>query len=156
MKKKVAVFMVMVFTLVAFSSSAFAWSPKLEGRPDAFDPGDSRGYFIWHDEHGLHLRTTTRGQFHKFTGVIRTNGNVFDVRGVRMERRDLYAVDHRHDVISFAFDTAGDVDGLDFRIQGGSYVNFELYVDGHRMNTNGIYVGESGKHPRNNDFTLFR
>src|SRR5690348_5897021 len=43
----------------------------LEGRP-AFEAGDGLGYWLWHDQDGLHLRVTTHGLEHDFNGVIRT------------------------------------------------------------------------------------
>ena len=44
----------------------------LDGKPD-MDPGQDMGYWVWRDQDGIHLRTTTRGHEHDFNGVIRTS-----------------------------------------------------------------------------------
>lgn len=154
--KKLTALVIMVFILVAFSSYALAWSPRLQGEPDQFRPGDSRGVFIWHDRDGLHLRTTTHGREHVFSGVIRTDGHFRDVHSVRAERDDRYRLDCDRDTINFRFHTAGGVDGLDFRIKGGDKVYFDLYMDGHKIATRQIYVGRNGWHPHDNTFVLHR
>jgi len=154
--KKITTLLIMVFTLVAFSSYAFAWAPRDQGQPDSFRPGDSRGYFIWHDDNGLHMWTTTRGTRHEFSGVIRTNGTFVDVHGKRLESDDYLRVDRDRNKITFRFDTEGGIDGVNFRIDGGSYANFDLFIDGHRIDRNEIHIGDSSWHPRSSDFTLYR
>jgi hypothetical protein len=155
MKKLTALLLVAVF-LVIGSGYALAWSPQLQGRPDQFRPGDSRGVFVWRDDNGLHLRTTTHGRLHVFSGVVRTNGHFVDVRSVRGERNDFSRLSADRDTITFRFRTAGDVDGLDFRIRGGEEVEFDLFMDGRRIDTREIYLGHRGWHPRRSEFTLHR
>lgn len=154
--KKLTVLLLVALTLVAMSSYAFAWAPRDQGRPDAFRPGDSRGYFIWHDYDGLHIWTSTRGARHEFSGVIRTDGAFFDVQGKRLEGDDFFRVDRDRDTIQFRFETAGGADGINFRIDGGSYANFDLFIDGHRIDPGEIYIGDRNWHPRHSDFTLYR
>ena len=131
--KKIAAFLVFMFTLVALSASAFAWGPKIDQRPDGFRPGQSRGYFIWRDQNGFHLYTATRGQRHVFTGTITTDGQRFDVKSQNLENdkrpglhpmfgassrggQDRIKLDNDRDTISFRFDNSGrDVDGITFR-----------------------------------------
>ncbi len=155
MKKLTAMLLVAIF-LVFSSGYALAWSPQLQGRPDQFRPGNSRGVFVWRDDNGLHLRTTTHGQMHVFSGVVRTNGRFVDVSGVHKERNDFSQLSADRDTITFRFKTAGEVDGLDFRLGGGDQVEFDLFVDGHRIDTREIYIGRRGWHPRGSDFTLYR
>src|SRR6266511_5480935 len=76
--------------LIALTGNALAWSPRVEGKPDEFRPGGMKGYYIWHDDNGLHLWTTTRGREHVFSGVIRTDGNFVQVRGHRLEGDDRF------------------------------------------------------------------
>lgn len=155
MRKLFSMFVVSLLVL-SFCSSAFAWSPRIEGRPDSFDPGASRGYFIWHDESGFHVWTSTRGNQHEFSGVIRTNGRFHDTHGQRLEWNDFARVDSDRNMITFKFNTAGGEDGLNFRVAGGSYVDFDLFIDGHRIDRKEIHIGDRGWHPESNDFRLHR
>jgi len=75
------------FFLIALTGSALAWSGKadVDGKPVQFSPGGPKGYYIWQDDHGFHIWTTTRGEEHVFSGVIRTDGRIYHVRGHRLE-----------------------------------------------------------------------
>jgi hypothetical protein len=172
--KKFAAFLVLAFTLVALSTSAFAWGPKIDEKPDTLRPGHSQGYFIWRDQTGFHLWTTTRGQRHVFTGTITTDGDRFEVRSQGLEngndrpfgnlfnknrrnRQDSVKVDNDRDTIRFRFENDGsDLDGINFRVAGGSKVKFDLYLDGRRIDPNEIFIGEEGWHPGRSAFTMYR
>jgi len=154
--KKLSAMLIMVSVLIACSGYALAWAPQLQGQPDAFRPGDSRGFFIWRDGDGLHLRTTTRGQGHVFSGVIRTDGRFHAVHGVREEGNDFHRLSWDRDTITFRYKTAGGVDGLDFRVKDGDRLTLDLFMDGHRIATREIYVGRRGCHPVHSEFTLRR
>lgn len=154
--KRLSIFVVAVFTLVALTGSAFAWPGNLEGKPDELRSGDARGYFIWHDNQGMHLRTTTKGHEHVYTGVIRTDGRFVEVDEYRTEANDHIRVSRDRDTIWFKFSTAGGLDGLNFRVRGGEKVHFDLYVDGHQINRQQIFLGDNGHHPRDNSFTIHR
>jgi len=155
--KKASIFLILVLTLLACSSYAFAWSPRGEGKPDMFRPGEIKGYFIWHNEHGIHIWTTTRSREHVFSGVIRTDGKFIDVRGQRLEHDDFYKVDNDRNKIVFRDITAGGgIDGLNFKIVDGERVNFDLFMDGEKIDPREIYIGENGWHPAHSDFTLHR
>jgi hypothetical protein len=152
--KKMTTVLLVLFILVAGSGYALAWAPQLQGKPYQYKPGESRGVFIWRDRDGLHLRTTTRGQEHVFSGVIRTDGRFADVCGVRMEGNDFIRLSRDRDTITFRFRTAGGEDGIDFRVWESERLSFDLFIDGHRIDTRNIYVGYRGWHPYRNEFTL--
>jgi hypothetical protein len=154
--KKLTVLVIMVSLLVFGSSYAFAWAPQVQGVPYEFRPGDSRGVFVWRDGDGFHVRTTTRGQGHVFSGVIRTDGQFRNVRDAGGEGRDFHRLNLPRDMISFRFETKGGVDGFDFRVKGGERLMLDLFMDGHRIATREIYVGRRGWHPASSDFTLRR
>lgn len=153
MKKLAALFLVLSI-LVVGSGAALAWAPQLQGQPYQFQPGDSNGVFIWRDHDGVHLRTTTHGREHLFSGQIRTEGRFVDVRRVGNERNDFSHMSGDRDTLSFRFHTAGGTDGLDFRVKGSDRLSFELYMDGHRIDTSKIYVGSRGWHPGESEFEL--
>lgn len=106
----------------------------LEGNPHV-RPGEDLGYWLWHDAGGLHLRTTTRGLPHQFSGVIRTRerARFFDVDGVRLEDRagnHDREVQTDNDTIRFRFVTYDGVDGIDFRLDGAGFC-IDLENNGH-------------------------
>jgi hypothetical protein len=45
---------------------------------------------------------------------------------------------------------------VNFRIKDGSYVEFDLFVDGHPIRHRQIYIGNSGWHPDDHSFRLDR
>ena len=48
MRKKGLISILLAMFLIAFTGSAFAWSPSIEGKPDQFSNGGPKGYYIWH------------------------------------------------------------------------------------------------------------
>ncbi|CUH95235.1 putative secreted protein [Propionispora sp. 2/2-37] len=152
--RKGLVFVLVGLFMLAWSGSVFAWSPELEGQPEDFRLGRSQGYFIWHDDDGLHLRTTTKYRSHIFSGILHTDGRFTDVDGVRLEDNDRYKVKQGGHTIDFRFDTSGGADGIDFKVSGGKKVEFELYMDGHRISPYKIYGGEDNWHPESNRFKI--
>jgi hypothetical protein len=156
MKKPKLVTALICFFLITLTGSVFAWAPQLDGRPEAFHPGAVRGYFIWHDNNGLHLRTTTEGQMHIFSGDIHTDGIFADVHGAQLEANDALNVGPEGHQMNFRFETAGGVDGIDFKVEGGEKVVFNLYMDGHEISPDEIYGGHGSWHPNSDSFQIFR
>lgn len=183
MKKKGLIVTLVMLFLVALTGSVFAWSGKADvsGKPDEFSQRDKTGYYVWQDNEGFHIWTTTRGEGHIFSGIIRTNGKLSNIRGSSLEKADSFKkTDHkenswfdgdrrnhgnrfavgRHDVkyekdqIRFKFDTDGTADGLNFRVNGADYVEFDLYMDGHPINHRAIHIGEESWHPYSNNFRI--
>jgi hypothetical protein len=149
--------MVLIFTLLmlCFTSYAFASdSPKMDGKPDAFNPGHSNGYFIWQDGKGLHLRTTTPGVEHVFSGTISTDGTFENVFGKSRGADDSFHVNGDHDKITFKFTSTGGSDGIDLHVSDGSYVGFKLSMDEEDVDPANIFIGHDGWHPGSYKFTL--
>lgn len=154
MKKGMSLILVLL-TLLCFTSYAFASdSPNLNGKPDAFDPGHSNGYFIWQDGKGLHLRATTPGPEHVFSGTISTDGTFEDVFGKSQGVDDGFHVNEDRDKITFTVTTAGGSDGIDLHVSDGSYVGFNLSMNGADVNPANIFIGRDGWHPGSHKFTL--
>lgn len=126
------------------------------GVPTAFRPGSSMGIFIWQDHNGWHLRTTTKGSSHSFSGTIRTDGNFSRASSVGTEDKDKVRVASDREKINFSFDTAGGVDGIDFRLSNDSNVKFELYIDGRQAPVRYIFLGQGNDHPNDNTFQINR
>lgn len=152
--KKVMVLVSVLLTVLCFTGYAAAYSPKLDGKPDAFEPGRSTGYFIWQDREGLHLRATTDGSRHVFNGTIRTDGTFRDTFGKSKGGDDSFRVSGDRDKITFQFTNLGDTAGMDMYIQDGSYVTFNLSMDGDEVEPASIFIGADGWHPGDHKFTL--
>lgn len=153
--KKGMLFILVLLTIISFTSYAFAsYAPRLDGRPDAFDPDHSKGYFIWQDEKGLHIRTTTPGTEHVFSGTIRTDGTFEDVWGKSLGTDDIFHVNEDRDKITFKFTASGGADGIDLHVYDGSYVDFNLSLDGEDADPANIFIGKDGWHPGSYKFTL--
>lgn len=174
--------MVAAVLLVLLTGSAFAWSGDLMGKPDQFYPSAAKGYYIWKDNYGFHVWTTTHGNEHVFSGTIRTDGTFQHVRGHRLEDGDSFKtyedVQEKHwfdfsfndrenhfafggrevalenDKIHFKFHTAGGSDGINFHIRDASFVEFDLFVDGQPVPSREIHIGQDGRHPDSHRFRL--
>jgi hypothetical protein len=185
MKKKGLISILLAMFLIAFTGSAFAWSPSIEGKPDQFVNGGPKGYYIWHDDHGFHIWTSTLGREHVFSGVIHTDGRLYNIKGHHLEDGDTFKVSSdprenawfkfsegdgdrghfsfggrevglEHDKIHFKFNTAGGSDGLNFRIKDASYVDFDLFIDGRPVPRREIHIGDNGWHPDHHNFKLYK
>lgn len=143
-------------TLFAFPGAALAWPGSTEGTPRAFDAGDSRGFFIWHNDNGWHIRTTTHGREHVFTAVIKTDGRFVGVDGKKLENDDRVRLSPDRDTLHIRLETAGGADGVDFRVAGGDRLTFNLFMDGRPVDNDQIYLGRHGVHPRDNRFSVRR
>lgn len=157
MKKTFLMVMVAIFVL-SISTTVFAWPGYVQGRPVSMDLGDSRGYFIWHDDDGYyHIWSSTRNSDHQYSGVIYTNGNFEDVQGRGLESNDWYTVRHEGHEIKFDFSTASHgEDGLKFHVARGEHIRFELFIDGHPIDPQRIHVGHDGWTPNSYDFMIYR
>ena len=124
------------------------WPVSVQGQPQSFQVGGPAGYYIWHNEQGWHLRTTTPStEGHSFTGTIRSSAPIHVVREFRGERND-YVVVHDN-VLSFRFDTHSQVDGVDFTVGCTEGLRFDLYGEGHQWPAARIWLGYRGNAPSN-------
>jgi hypothetical protein len=155
MMKRVAFPVVVFLAMLCLSGYAAAYSLDLEGRPAAFEPGRTTGYFIWQDSAGLHLRTTTDGSSRVFSGTIRTDGAFRDTFGKSNGGGDdSFRVSGDRGTITFRFTNLGDEAGIDMHIADGTYVAFDLSMDGYGLNPADIHIGGDGWHPGDRRFTL--
>lgn len=149
----------MILLSVAFlqftTASAFAWHLPVDGTPDHFRMGVTRGYAIWQDHEGVHVVVTAKGRPHTFTGSIHTDGKIYHVDGDFLERNDKLKISHDRERLNFSLSTAGGAaDKIDFNVHNGHRLKFDLYIDGQPIDANEIYIGHDGFHPRDNTFVL--
>jgi hypothetical protein len=132
------------------------WPLWVQGRPQGLDAGDTNGWYVWHDDDGFHVRTTTPSEDgHSFVGVFVTEGRFTDIDKVRFEAADdLRVTDGGHKLI-VKFHTHDGMDGVDFRVTGDR-LSLKLSEHGSLIGTSHIFVGLTGAHPDDNPFTLHR
>lgn len=58
--------------------------------------------------------------------------------------------------MNFLFETAGGVDGIDLKVEGGEKVVFDLFIDGHKISPDEIYGGVGSWHSDANKFEILR
>ncbi len=156
MVKRLATVAAFLAALVLVAGTALAWHAPVEGVPAALQHGNARGYFIWHDGDGMHMRAHTKMFAMPFSGTIRTDGQFTAVRGKKLEYGDHYWLDGSKKTIHFKFRAAGAMDGLDFRVTGGSQLVFNLTVDNVQANPDEIFLGREGWRPSSHHFTIRR
>jgi hypothetical protein len=142
--------------MVLAAGTALAWFAPVEGPPQAMLQGDARGFFIWHDWDGVHLRVHTKMFALPFSGVIKTDGHFAQVHGKKLEFGDHYWLNPVKNTLTFKFMTAAGMDGLDFKVMGGSHLSFDLRLNGQPINPAEIYVGHEGWRPSSHHFMLRR
>ncbi len=54
------------------------------------------------------------------------------------------------------FHTYDGIDGVNFRVNGGEHLRFNLHLDGKLIGTDDVYLGADGRHPASNPFTIER
>lgn len=129
------------------------WTIDIKGAPRF--PAGALGYFIWTDGDGWHLRWTTRGATHRFSGAMTTDGAILRFRRVGIERGD--TVRHNGNTVVWDAGNTGYTDGFDFALAASAdWLRFSLQIDGRPASLNQIFLGLRGAHPDDNPFVLRR
>lgn len=127
-----------------------------EGAPP-IGPGTVRGYYVWHDDSGWHVRWTTKGVRHRFSGTLKCKGEFREFVPVSADRRDWISVEGDRRRATFDTITGAGQDGFDFRLTPHTRrVTFELRIDGQKIYPGEIFLGSSMSNPGSNPFTLER
>ena len=128
-----------------------------QGRPESLDAGGTNGWYFWHDDAGLHIRTTTPAdRNHVFTAILTTGGVFRDVDKVRLEHADdVQLLDGGH-VLIVRFHTYAGIDGVDFRIGGGDGLHLRFDEAGNLVPASHIFLGHFSVHPGDNPFSVRR
>ena len=150
-----------IFALVtafALVGTALAWPDLIEGRPYNLEAGGTAGYYLWQRDEGFVLAMTgpAHQPGHIFTGVLETDGRFSEIRLLRAERPDGYAVRENDQRIRFHFRTHADLDGLGFDVVGGTHLTSTLLIDGERAPVRRIFMGQRAINPQVNPVILYR
>lgn len=137
-----------------------------EGRPDAFDAGDTGALYIWHDGDGWHIRATDqRPTDHHYSGVIRLSSNAAftDVHPVRDEKDDRVVLGGDN-TVRYDFHTFASIDGADFRVScptdrkgalDHERLSFHTMFDG-RPAADRVRIGDAKAAPTTASFAFVR
>jgi hypothetical protein len=153
MKRLRILILMAVFCFIGYVYAA-PLSIDFEGKPGLLHPNNIQGCFVWGDEDGIHIRVSTINEKHVFSGTIHSDGRLEDMEEKSLDDDDFSHVkDHNH-TINFQFTTSGKAVGIDFYVYQGGYLDFDIYLDGAKINPYQIFVGREGWHPGSNKFTL--
>lgn len=125
-----------------------------DDRPAGFQETAGPGFWVWRGpKGGWHVRTTTGGKEHHFHGeiAVRGGGIMTELKANRTELND--RIKGNPSGAAFEFKTAGFEDGIDFRIEPGNCLEFDLKVDGKAQPAK-IYLGGHQTSPGSHWFKL--
>jgi hypothetical protein len=123
------------------------------GKPDDIKAGARDAYYVYQDETGWHLRTTTAGTIWRtFKGRISiTQGKFTAARRVTKQAVDGFQLANQN--IQFDFKTSVGIDGIDFESPDARCVQFELSYES-RLDPKVIRIGAKGITPAAATFTI--
>lgn len=125
-----------------------------DDRPAGFQETSGPGFWVWRGpKGGWHVRTTTSGKEHHFKGEIAVKGKgiMTELKANRTELND--RVRGNPSGAAFEFKTAGFEDGVDFLVEPGNCIEFNLKLDG-KAQADKIYLGGHQTNPASSWFRL--
>lgn len=138
----------------------FDVTPEPGGRPK-FKSGSATNYWIWHDDNGWHLRTTTPSgkQKHRFHGSIRLDNGMITRAQIPKDEilssaSDRLFINKQQNAIVFDFVTVGGMDGISFKVnRPAQQLLFDLRIDGQALPQR-IVIGRGHDRPVAAQFAL--
>jgi hypothetical protein len=117
-----------------------------KGKPN-FAPGESKGYFIWQDGDGWHVRWATKGQPRTFSGAVASDAAFSSCEGTSQGEEDAVIL-AAPNLIRFESHSSGGVKGFDFTPGPGSLkLSFDLRMDGSPVGVDLVRLGYRGTRP---------
>jgi hypothetical protein len=141
----------------AAKCDAGPWADRIQGAPSGFAGGDRGGDYLWHDQHGMHLRVTHRSSSRDvYTGTI-TSSTAMRIDPVRLEKGDVARLSANHRTLVFAFSNYGHVDGVDFHADCATSITVAHLNEGNSvLPASRVYLGVTKAHPARVPFTVHR
>lgn len=117
-----------------------------KGQPE-FHKGESRGYFIWNDGEGWHVRWLSKGAKRTYSGRVTTDGALDKFEPVSRDSKD-YIKKESERLISWDAKTKEGMDGFNFRGSPSTKaLKFELYIDGKAAPVDEVKLGKNKTRP---------
>lgn len=123
------------------------------GKSSELEPGALRGVWIWRVGDHWHVRTTTKANKHRFTGLVSVpeGSKIERVTPTKADLKDRIVL--RDHAVKFDFTTNGHEDGFDFTVEGTGCVRFAIEVDGEK-NGAMVKLGKKSVQPDSWHFKL--
>lgn len=123
------------------------------GKPN-FAAQESKGYYLWREQDGWHLRWVTKGQRHDFGGTIACDAPFVSCEGTNQGDADAVAL-ASHEVIRFESHSSGGVKGVDFAVDHRARkISFNLQMDGQPVPAELVRIGYRGVRPETVPFLV--
>lgn len=148
---------VLLFLLAAALSltTAPAKNDPWDGKP-SFEAGESKGYFIWNDDEGWHVRWTTKNKKHAFSGTLTCDGSFVRYEAVSKGKKDFIKQTGKSR-IEFDAQVDGGKDGFDFQLTSSTAtITFDLEIDGKAAPIDSVKMGSGKTRPAAVPFTITR
>ena len=113
-----------------------------KGQPE-FNVGESRGYFIWGDQEGWHVRWLSKGAKRSFSGNVTADVALNKFTPISRDEKD-YIKQNGERTVAWDARAKEGMDGFDFRVSPSTRVlKFELYIDGKGAPTDEVKIGRN-------------
>lgn len=146
--------LVFVVLLLSVSPAPAQRGPDPEGQPTQLRQGAMASYWIWHDNDGYHLRTTTAHDRRFFTGSIQFSGGAGWVKAFQLGPNAELKL--TNEGVTFRIPNERALVGLDFRMDYNTRANFTLGLgeDKGAKVIDHIFIGQDNSHPVSNPFVI--
>ncbi len=144
--------------LVLLSLAAAATVSAVDGRVCSGKPNfasrESKGYFIWRDPQGWHIRWATKGHQRVYSGSITSDAAFSACEGTAQGHEDAVVLAAPH-LIRFESRSAGGVKGIDLDLgPDATKLSFDLQMDGTPVDSDWVRLGYRGNRPPGVPFTV--
>ncbi len=133
------------------------WPAWVQERPAGINPKTTAAIYMWHDSNGWNIRVTHHTtNLRTFSGELTSSGLFTDVRPVKLEKSDTFAVSKDKHDITFLFKNYGYIDGLNFYTHCAPSIDFAFQSDGKTSPANKIIIGKDKTNPSSDPFMILR
>ena len=138
---------ILILLSLAVAATVTAVDGRLcSGKPN-FASGESKGYFIWRDPQGWHIRWVTKGHKRVYSGSITSDAAYSACEGTAQGPEDAVILAAPH-LIRFESRSSGGVKGVDLDLgPGATKLSFDLQMDGAPVDPEWVRLGYRGNRP---------
>jgi hypothetical protein len=153
MTMKTRLFAALLVLISLAVSAAVVDGRVCSGKPN-FASGESKGYFLWRDQQGWHIRWATKGAKRVYSGAIGSDAAFAACEGTAQGHEDAVVLAEPH-LIRFESRSSGGVKGIDFDLgPGATKLSFDLQMDGATVDPEWVHMGFRGARPPSVPFVV--